>query len=60
LLGSVQSSFVSTIDWQETLVYVVQPLRLITKQALIKGEILGKGNRPIASATFGVAVVAHQ
>jgi 3-hydroxymyristoyl/3-hydroxydecanoyl-(acyl carrier protein) dehydratase len=55
LLGSVNATLFNQVNWDETIVYTIELVRIFEKQAILKGTIF-MGIEPIGSASLSVAV----
>jgi 3-hydroxymyristoyl/3-hydroxydecanoyl-(acyl carrier protein) dehydratase len=59
LLGSVNVTLLKKVQWGETLIYTVEPIRILEKQAVLKGRIT-VGEESTVVATLSVAVANDQ
>jgi 3-hydroxymyristoyl/3-hydroxydecanoyl-(acyl carrier protein) dehydratase len=59
LLGSVNVTLIKKVQWGETLIYTVEPIRILEKQAVLKGRIT-VGKELTVVATLSVAVANDQ
>lgn len=55
LLGSVKATLFESVPWDKTLIYTVEPIRILEKQAVIQGNICVDG-QTVLKATLSVAV----
>ncbi|MDM5335853.1 FabA-like domain protein [Fictibacillus enclensis] len=55
LLGSVKAKFYEAVRWTEDITYIIDPIRIFAKQALLTA-VLYSGGRKKVSVTLSVAI----
>ncbi|MFS0836946.1 3-hydroxyacyl-ACP dehydratase FabZ family protein [Paenibacillus sp. 1P03SA] len=58
LLGAIKAKLLNPVSWQESILYKVEPVRILSKKAIFTGTLYRSDGTTAVSAELSVAVAA--